>query len=115
MPPWTLPIPVASGAVTAYVAHLGAEVDGDAALAQARQHGLAGEGLGPAEQPRSRTTSVTSEPSADIQIAASQATTPPPTTTSRSGTSTTPVASREPHGRASAYIVGHDAARCRWR
>ena len=57
-----------------------------------------------------RTTRVTDEPRAAIQTAASQATTPPPTTTSRSGTSTTPVASRDSQGRTSAYSSGTCAA-----
>ena len=45
-----------------------------------------------------RTSMVTLLPRADIQVAASQATTPPPTMMSRLGTSLTPVASRDPHG-----------------
>ena len=48
-----------------------------------------------------RTSIVTREPRAASHVAASQATTPPPTIAIRSGTSRRPVASRDPHGRAS--------------
>ena len=53
-----------------------------------------------------RTSIVTLLPRARIHVAASQATTPPPTMTSRSGTSTTPVASRDPQACRSANIGG---------
>jgi len=53
-----------------------------------------------------RTRSVTDDPSALIHTAASHETTPPPTMTSRSGTSSTPVASREPQGKHPSYVSG---------
>ena len=49
---------------------------------------------------------VTELPSAASQVAASQATTPPPTMASRSGMSTTPVASRLVHGFTGAKASG---------
>lgn len=96
-PPWRRPSPVSctSSRVAAVTSVPRCTVTPRSRRASSTNRPAAGSVPGSSRSPR--TSRVTVLPSAAIQVAASVATTPPPTIARRSGTSRTPVASREVH------------------
>ena len=97
-PPWTRPRPVSRASSRSAETTLMLSWTVTPRSCRASSTCFPANGSNPRSSASPRTSSVTSLPSAAIQVAASTATTPPPTIASRCGTSCTPVASREVQG-----------------